>query len=106
MLGTVFEFFIQKEFKKIPRTFIRTFESLTDKRGLTPAEYVSDRPHCGITPVFIITFFYKNVRPKLKNMLRTYYKLGKGEELLFCILYKTMEILCFSANVRQCDITD
>ena len=29
----------------------------------------------------------------------------KGEELLFWILDKIMEIVCFSANVRQCNIT-
>ena len=35
-----------------------------------------------------------------KNMLRQ----RKGEELLFWILHKIMEIICFSANVRQCKI--
>ena len=35
-----------------------------------------------------------------KNILR----LRKGEELLFWILHKIMEIICFSANVLQCNI--
>ena len=37
-----------------------------------------------------------------KNILR----LRKGEELLFWILHKIMEIICFSANVLQCNIAN
>ena len=42
------------------------------------------------------------------NMLRTYPRLRKGEERLFGILHKTMEleITCFSTNIRQCSIGD
>ena len=32
--------------------------------------------------------------------------LRKDEEHLFWIMHKIMEILCFSANVRRCDIAD
>ena len=42
--------------------------------------------------------------PQFKNVLRTYRKLRKSEELLFWILYEIMGIPCFSANVRQCNI--
>ena len=31
-------------------------------------------------------------------------RLRKEEELLFWILHKIMEIICFSSNVRQCNI--
>ena len=37
-------------------------------------------------------------------MLRKYSRLKKGEEILFWILYRIMEIFDFSANVRQCNM--
>ena len=39
-----------------------------------------------------------------QNMLSKYSRLRKGEELLFWILHKIMEIVCVSANVCQCNI--
>ena len=42
--------------------------------------------------------------PKFKNKLRTPARPRKGEELLFWILHKIMEINCFSANDRQYNI--
>ena len=40
---------------------------------------------------------------KFKNMLRTT-EAEESEKLLFWILHKMMEIVCFSAKVRQCII--
>ena len=37
-------------------------------------------------------------------MLRAYSRLREDAELLFWILHKIMEILCFSAKVYQCNI--
>ena len=37
-------------------------------------------------------------------MLSTYPRLRKGEEFLFWILHKIMEIILFLANVHQCNI--
>ena len=48
--------------------------------------------------------FDNNVRLKIAQNLRIYPRLKKGEERLFWILYKIKDILCFSANVRQCNI--
>ena len=40
--------------------------------------------------------------PKVKNMLQNIPRLRKGKE--FFILDKIMEIICFSANVHQCNV--
>ena len=54
------------------------------------------------------SFFCKNTRlknaQKFKNMLRTNLRLRKGEELVFWILHKVTVTICFSDNVRQCNI--
>ena len=56
-----------------------------------------------VNTLFSSRAFFKNVR--LKNaQIRTYPRLRKSEKLLFWILHKIMEIICFSANVRQCNI--
>ena len=39
--------------------------------------------------------------PKFSNVLRTYSRLRKGEEHLFCILHKIVETICFSNDVCQ-----
>ena len=39
-------------------------------------------------------------------MLRIYSRQRKGEEILFWILHKIMEINCFSADIDQCNIAD
>ena len=66
------------------------------------------------TSVCTYTLFYKNLFlpeheatkcPKFKNIpIMNIPKLRKGEELLLWILHEIMEIVCFSANVRQCNI--
>ena len=42
--------------------------------------------------------------PKIYDHAKNILRLRKGEELLCCMLHKIMEIICFSANVRQCNI--
>ena len=41
-----------------------------------------------------------NILERAKNILR----LSKGEELLFWILHKIMEIIFFSVTVHQCNV--
>ena len=42
--------------------------------------------------------------PNIEKYSKNIPSLKKGEELSFWILHKIMEIICFSANVRQCKI--
>ena len=44
----------------------------------------------------------KNAQNLIKNMLRIYPRLRKGEELIVWMLHKIVEIICFSANIHHC----
>ena len=44
--------------------------------------------------------------PKVKNMLQNIPRLRKGKEFFYFgyKMHKIMEIICFSANVHQCNV--